>query len=78
MFQPWDGSGLCKVNTTDSVIDVVFLQASRESFVCLGLNVRSLQLISSVHYQIPFFQVRGCTQITAKRINEDVWHLSLN
>jgi len=77
MLQPWDGSGLRKLNTTDSVIDAVFLQASQENFVCLGLNVRSVQLISSVHYQIPFFQVKRCNQITAKRINEDVWHLSL-
>lgn len=82
MFHRWDGSGLCKVNTTDNVIDVVvgfFFQASQESFVCLGLNVRFLQLISLVHYQIPFFKVRGCNQIVAKRITEDdVWHLSLN
>lgn len=77
-FQLWDGLGLHKVNITDSVIDVVLLQARWESFVCLDLNVRSLQLISSVHYQIPFFQVRGCNQITAKRINKDAWHLSLN
>lgn len=82
MFHRWDGSGLCKVNTTDNVIDVVvvfFFQASQEGFVCLGLNVRLLQLISWVHYQIPFFKVRGCNQITAKRITEDdVWHPSLN
>lgn len=81
---PWDGPGLLQANPTDRTIAGVFFfwfffgeRKLRECCLLLGLGVRSLQFISLVHYQIAFFQVTRCNQIRAKRINEDVWHLSL-